>query len=150
MSETNISDSVDAAPGQVEPSKPTRTSSWTCRLPSEIMGLICEDVVWDRDQQSLSRLQSTSSAMYTMVTPYFFRHTRVNQHMAIVLFSLFNGFPKTDNNRFLHPIPEGVHLVDLHPAYRLRKFFSHMVTFSVYLREDLRLLTRDHEVECDR
>ena len=114
------------------------------------MGLICEDLVWDRDQQSLSRLQSTSSAMYTMVTPYFFRHTRVNQHMAIVLFSLFNGFPKTDNNRFLHPIPEGVHLVDLHPAYRLRKFFSHMGTFSVYLREDLRLLTRDYEVELDR
>lgn len=114
------------------------------------MGLVCEELVRDNNLQALSRLHATSSAIYTVVTPYFYRHLRLNQYMAVELFRLFSKYSKSDNNRFLQLIPEDVHLVDMHPALRSRQFFSHITTFSLFLREDLELWSEDYDMELDR
>jgi len=129
------------------PTSQERVSSWSCRLPAEIIGHVCEYLVEDEDRETLSSLQLASSATYTLVTPYLFRHIKVNQDTAVQLFGRFGEFPRSENGHFLDAIPNA-HLLDLHLAHRLRKFFSQTVTLSLVISEDIAPL-EDLEHEGD-
>jgi len=107
---------------------PKKMSSWTCRLPSELMSLVLENLTEDRALGTLANVQSASRAMYALATPYLYRHIMINEKQALKLFCLFNVFPRIDNIIFLHPVPTGKHLLDLQLPHRLRSFLSHTTT----------------------
>jgi hypothetical protein len=113
-----------------------RISTWTCRLPSELMAKVCEILVEDLNHHTLSNLQQTSSAIYTLVTPYLYQHFHLDQFTAISFFNLFQTFPMSDNKRFCHPVPQDIHLVDMHPADRLRAILSNTSTLSLTFRDE--------------
>ena len=107
---------------------PKEMSSWTCRLPSELMSLVLEHLTENRALGTLANVQSTSRAMYTLSTPYLYRHIIINENQALKLFGLFNTFPRVDNRIFVDPVPTDKHLLDLQLPHRLRSFFSHTNT----------------------
>jgi hypothetical protein len=113
-----------------------RISTWTCRLPFELMSKICEILVKDLNHHTLTNLQGTSSAMYTLTTPYLYQHLHLDEFTAISFFNLFHTFPISDNRRFFHPIPQNIHLVDMHPAGRLRAVLSNTSTLSLTFRDE--------------
>lgn len=126
--------------------KAIRKSTWTCRLPPELLSLVCEVLTRDHAQATLTNLQSTSSALYTATTPFIYRHIQINQHQAIKLFGLFTTFPSIENRRFFEPVPPETHLVDLHIAHRLRSFFANTQSLSLFLEGEANLdpETRKH------
>jgi len=117
------------------PSRDTRQSDWTCRLPADLMVKICRELKDQGDLRTLSRLQLISSCLYTLVTPYLYRHIQLNQITAIHFFKLFSTFPQKDNQLFFQPVPAHPHLLDLHIFYRLRSFLSYKITFTFTLLE---------------
>jgi hypothetical protein len=82
------------------------------------------------------KLQGTSSAMFTLATPYLYQHLHLDQFTAIGFFNLFQTFPLSDNRRFFHPVPQDIHLVDMHPADRLRAILSNTSTLSLTFRDE--------------
>lgn len=121
-----------AVPVDRQPRKPT----WICRLPSELMARVCEILVKDICQYTLSKLRVTSSAMYTLVTPYLYQHLHLDQFTAVSFFDLFQKFPPSDNRRFFYPVPPNIHLIDMHPADRLQAVLSNTTTLTLTFRDD--------------
>jgi len=117
------------------PSRDTRQSAWTCRLPADLMVKICRELKDQGNLGTLSRLQLISSCLYTLVTPYLYRHLKLNQSTAIHFFKLFSTFPQKDYQLFFKPVPAHSHLLDLHIIYRLRSFLSYTITFTFTLLE---------------
>jgi hypothetical protein len=146
MSTPNI-----ATPSSALASAPTgRSSKWTCRLPAELLGFVCEALMNDRDYHALSTLSRTSSATYTTVHPYLFRHLDLDFNDAIDLFALFGNFSRTDNLKFWSPIPNDVHLLDLHLAHRLRVSLAHTLTLSLRVDSIVDRKATDYEEDTDR
>jgi len=137
MSELVI-DSKDTMSGRTKPT--CRESPYQCRLPPELITKVLDYLTHDQSLGTLAKLQSTSSAIYTLVTPYLYRHIIVNQVQLITLFRLFETFPRSDNKRFLEEVvPLKTHLLDLHIVYRLRKFFSYTRELSIVFLLDQNL-----------
>jgi len=114
----------------------TRTSTWKCRLPVEIMALVLEFLVAKQDSLgTIGAIQQTSSALYTVTTPYLYRHVQLDQPCAVRLFGLFNTFPQSDNLRFFHSVPK-IHLMDMHVADRLRTFLSYTTALTLQFWEE--------------
>jgi hypothetical protein len=145
----------DAAITTYTPSKP-RESAWTCRLPKELMTIIFEFIIesdWiDRgrfvigsewaDVQALARLQATSSAMYTLVTPFLYRSINLDQDTAKKLFSLFESVAPSDYRLFAQTVPLNIHPIDLPLPHRLHSHFKHTRDLSLFLDDyDYSLLT---------
>jgi hypothetical protein len=118
-------DNNDAITTSSDDPAPKEMSSWTCRLPFELMSLVLEHLTENQALGTLASVQSTSRAMYTLATPYLYRHIIINEKQALKLFRLFNIFPRNDNRIFLDPVPTNKHLLDLQLPHRLRSFFSH-------------------------
>jgi hypothetical protein len=111
-SDQSIVENID--PGLVPSITQSRISSWTCQLPSELIAKVCKILVKDLNHHTLSNLQGTSSAIYTLTTPYLYQHLHLDQSTAISFFNLFQTFPLSDNKRLLHPVHPNIHLVDMH------------------------------------
>jgi hypothetical protein len=80
---SNISDMNETIVEMVDPTSvisiaQPRISTWTCRLPSELMARICEILVKDVKQHTLSNLQEVSSAIYTLATRYLYQHLHLD------------------------------------------------------------------------
>jgi hypothetical protein len=134
---SDIEPSVDMVdPHPVPNIAQPRTSTWTCRLPPELMAKDCEILVNDLNHHTLSNLRQTSLAMYTLVTSYLYQHLHLDQFTAISFFNLFQLFQVRDNKRFLNPIPQDIHLVDMHPADRLRAVLFNTSTLSLTFRDE--------------
>jgi hypothetical protein len=129
-----IVEMVDFKPVIITPSP--RMSAWTCELPCELIAKVCEILVKEIDQYTLSNLQGTSSAMCTLATPCLYQHLHLDQFTAITFFRLFHMFPLSDNKRFLHPVPLDIHSGDMHPANRLRAVLSNTSTLSLAFRDE--------------
>jgi hypothetical protein len=133
-SDQSIVENID--PGLVPSITQSRISSWTCQLPSELIAKVCKILVKDLNHHTLSNLQGTSSAIYTLTTPYLYQHLHLDQFTAISFFNLFQTFPLSDNKRLLHPVHPNIHLVDMHPADRLRVVLSNTSTLSLTFRDE--------------
>jgi hypothetical protein len=72
------------------PADNTRISKWTCRLPKELMHKFLSIVAHNKDADSLRNLQSTSSAVYSVVSPYLYRHLTLKTDGLIKLLRLFD------------------------------------------------------------
>jgi hypothetical protein len=107
---------------------PEEMSSWNCRLPSKLMSLVLEQLTEDQALGTLAEVQSTSRAVYTLATPYLYRHIIINQQQALKLFGLFDTFPRDDNSVFLEAVPTDQHSIDTQLPHRLRSFFSYTTT----------------------
>jgi len=131
---------VQTSSSDIIPHSGSKQSTWTCRLPSELMGLVLECLVEDEALGTLAQAQSTSRAMYSLTTPYLYRDIIVHQHQAFALFGLFDTYPREDNTMFIGPIPNH-HPIDLHLTHRLRYLFSHTQTlvFRAEYRPDFKL-----------
>ena len=97
------------------------------------MSIVIKDLTDDSALGTLASLQSTSRAMYNMVTPALYQHIIVDQRQAVHLFGLFEAYPRSDNAWFLHPTPPdpSIHLINIHIAERLRFFFSNTRSLSL-------------------
>ena len=145
MSELVI-DSKDTVSGGTKPT--SRESPYQCRIPPELITKVLDYLTHDQSLGTLAKLQSTSSAIYTLVNPYLYRHIIVNQVQALTLFDLFRGFPRDDNRLFLETnVPPNTHLLDLHIVYRLRSFFSHTRELSIMIHANEEL-DREFKEEC--
>ena len=113
-----------------------RQSSWTCRLPVELLSLVMEYLTEDKASRTLATLQSTSRATYTLTTPYLYRNIILNSYQAFDLFGQFDEFPRSENRLICLPVPADTHLLDLHLCQRLRAFFSNTQTVSLELSLD--------------
>lgn len=115
---------------------PFRQSEWTCSVPSEILSMILELLVKDEALRTIANVQSTSSAMYTLATPYLYREINLTLRSAVYLFGQFAGIPRVDNRLFRDIVPADTHLLDLHVCHRLRAFFAHtqMIFFPIARR----------------
>lgn len=131
-------------------SKTPRSSAWTCRLPAEILSFVCESSARKKEYDTLAMLSQTSSATYTLVIPYLYRHLDLDLNDAILLFSLFNEFPRSENRYFLDAIPTDMHLIDLHLAHRLRSWFSHTTRLKLSVEYDVELHATDYEACMER
>ena len=102
-------------------------------LPVELMSMVIKELTDNHSLGTLAKLQSTSRAMYNMVTPALYQHITIDQYQAVKLFGLFETFPRSDNSIFLQSTPTdpSVHLIDLHIAHRLRFAFSNTRTLSL-------------------
>jgi hypothetical protein len=100
------------------------------------MSKVCEIPLNDLNRHKSSNLQATSSAMYSLVTPYLYQHLHLDQFTAISFFNLSQTFPITDNRRFFHPVPQDIHLMDMHPADGLRAHLSNTSTLSLTFRDE--------------
>ena len=102
-------------------------------LPAELMSMVIKELTDDHSLGTLAKLQSTSRAMYNMVTPSLYQHIIIDQRQAVHLFRLFEAYPRSDNAWFLHPTPPdpSIHLINVHIAQRLRFFFSNTQTLSL-------------------
>jgi len=96
---------------------------------ADLMVKICRELKDQGDLGTSSRLQNTSSHLYTVVTPCLHRHFSLNQSTAIHFYKLFSSFPQSDNQLFFQPIPAHSHLLDLHIVYRLQLILTHIITF---------------------
>ena len=99
------------------------------------MAKICKGLSEESAQGTLAKMQETSSAMYTVVTPHLYRSIQLGLAKVIPFFNLFTMFPQSDNKRFFHPVSTTLHLVDVHITDRLRVFLSHTYTFSLIFRD---------------
>jgi len=122
--------------GAVPDDRQPRKSTWICRLPSELMATVCEILVKDICQYTLSKLRMTSSAVYTLVTPYLYQHLHLDQYTAVSFFTLFQEFPLSGNRRFFYPVPPNIHLIDMHPANRLQAVLSNTTTWTLTFRDE--------------
>jgi hypothetical protein len=123
---------VQTDPSDITPPPDSKESTWTCRLPSELMGLVLDCLVEDEALGTLGDVQQTSRAMYSLTTPYLYRNIIVHQYQALNLFGLFHTFPRGDNRLFLCSVP-AIHPLDLHLPHRLRVFFSHTQKLEFHL-----------------
>jgi len=112
-----------------------RESSWTCRLPVELLSIVLEYLTEDKALGTLAVIQSTSRATYTIATPYLYRNIILDIDQAVYLLGQFDGFPRSENRLICQPIPPSIHLLDLHLSQRLRACFSNTRGFSLELRE---------------
>jgi hypothetical protein len=125
----------------ISSSRPARENTWKCRIPVEIMEMICEHLTKDRALETLASLQSTSSYCYTLVTPFLYRHIVFDTRHAILFINLFNKISRMDRRIFIdfEKVNAGGHLLDQKLAKRLRSFMSHTESLTLITREDMRL-----------
>jgi hypothetical protein len=120
-----------------EPKK--RQSSWTCRLPVELLSIILKYLTEDKALGTLAAVQSTSRTTYAFATPYLYRNIIIDTNQALYLFSQFDEFPRSENRIICQPIPPDTHLLDLHLCQRLRACFSSTHAVSLELTHGSRL-----------
>ena len=143
MSEPDRTHATTAGSGPTDP--PTiRLSKWTCQLPKELLFKILEMLVKDKAFRSIANVQSTSSTMYTLTTPFLYRHVELKAQSASRLFGQFADFPRSENKLFCNALPSDQHLIDLHKCYRLRSFFSHTRLLSFTLANSPEMRVQDH------
>ena len=82
------------ASSEQDPEHKKRESSWTCRLPVELLSIVLEYLTEDKALGSLAAVQSTSRATYTIATPYLYRNMVMNLYQAFDLLSQFDEFPR--------------------------------------------------------
>jgi len=145
MSDPDEPDTTTAEP-VATPSPTTRQSGWTCSLPREILSVILELLVEDKALRAIANVQSASSAMYTLATPYLYREIHLHPQTALKLFGQFGDFARTDSRLFHEAVPPDIHLVDLHICHRLRAFCAHTRRLSFRLLEGADAFFSDKDV----
>lgn len=148
-----IDDTSEVLPASTADSMPPsdsvmRTSDWTCRLPKEIMDKILLMLFEVRDRGSLRKLQSASSAMYLVATPYLYRHLHLG---AYRLFRL--SFPlmsrRLDLKTFGQDLANNLqHPLDLHVYHRFRWALSHVKKIRVYPTDPASEHCPDHYIKA--
>jgi hypothetical protein len=129
---------------------------YTCRLPTEIMDVILSHLARTGQNKSLCKLQSTSSAMYMMTTPYLYHDLDFGRKWGDGLapfrrlISLFDHIV-SDRQLFLqdHPV-SNQHPIDLDLYHRLRWALSFVKTLKILLPAELYDLSKyDIEMYTD-
>lgn len=95
------------------------------------MAKICKVLQEEGAQGTLAEMPQTFSAMYTVVTSHLYRFIHLGLTTVIPFSKLFNMFPRSDNQRFFHPVPSNLHLADMHIADRLHVSLSHTLIEAV-------------------
>ena len=129
-----------------DPEPKKRQSSWTCRLPVELLSVVLEYLTEDKALGTLAAVQTTSRATYTIATPYLYRNIIIDTDQALSLFNQFADFPGSENRLICQPVPADTHLLDLHLYQRLRAYLSHTKTLSL----DLTVGRNTDWFACDR
>ena len=112
-------------------------NEWTCRLPKEIMHKILSILAHEKQLDSLRNIQSTSSAGYTIVTPYLYRdlHFGVGLEGFGKLLRLFNDVSPSPHLFTRPSVNETVHPLDLGLYRRLRWALSFTKSINLVLGE---------------
>lgn len=99
-----------------------RGSQWTCRFPVEIMENICDHLSDAHASRTLASLQETSSAFYSLTTPYLYRHIAWTTRQALLFVQLFKT--GTWSTSHCQTVARDAHLMDEPTNARLRAFMS--------------------------
>ena len=121
-------------------SRPAKRTPWSCRLPVEIVETICEKLVSDRALGTLASLQSTSSSLHTLITPFLYRHIVFDTRHAILFLDLFNRISPVEKETFLDlQLDTDSHFLDKTLAVRLRSFISYTQSLTLYAQQEMSL-----------
>ena len=125
MTEHDTNDTSDEDPLAITsilkemPDDNIRISKWTCRLPRELMDKILSILADEKDAVSLRNLQSTSSAVYLVVSPYLYRQLTLETNGMFKLFRMFDDVVLDFDVFSLDYATINRHPIDMHLYHRL-------------------------------